>query len=268
MATTIVKDQLKKIKMEKRFKFKSLSVYSSDEWMANSTKRYRTVFDKAETTYIRCEVAIYNKLFDEEDWATKATIRCEKIIPGNNEKICELETDLKVNKDENIAYVRDGWGNATPGIFWKKGTYKWMILIEGTVIGEQQFHIEDVGLVTNNNNPYFSIEHIKLFSGDHDGWNQRHRKYLKAFNKNTTQYVWAEIKIKATTNSDFNYEMFLNYIDDAGQLKAHQTKTGYIDSNKSNYTYTIDLGWGHNTAGSWKDDKYSLEVVFMDVLIG
>ena len=162
--------------MEKRFKFKSLSVYSSDEWMANSTKRYRTVFDKAETTYIRCEIALFNKLFDEEDWQTKVTIRCEKIIPGNNDKICELETDLKVSKDDNIAYVRDGWGNATPGIFWKKGTYKWLALIDGNVIGEQQFFIEDVGLVTNNSNPYFTIEHIKLYAGDYDGWQQRHRK--------------------------------------------------------------------------------------------
>ncbi|HWY12577.1 MAG TPA: AAA family ATPase [Bacteroidia bacterium] len=254
--------------MEKRFKFKTLSVYSSDEWMANSTKRYRTVFDKAETTYIRCELALYNKLFDEEDWQTKVTIRCEKVIPGNNEKICELEVELKVNKDENIAYVRDGWGNATPGIFWKKGTYKWMALIEGVVVGESQFHIEDVGLVTSSSNPYFSIEHVKLYPGDVDGWQQRQRKYLKTFNKTTTQYVWAEIKIKVLTNVDFNYELFLNYIDDAGQPKAHQNKTGYTDVNKKDYTYTFDLGWGHNTPGSWKDDQYTLEVVFMDVLIG
>ena len=254
--------------MEKRFKFKSISVYSSDEWMANSTKRYRTVFDKAETTYIRCELALFNKLFDEEDWQTKVVIRCEKIIPGNNEKICELETELKVSKEDNIAYIRDGWGNATPGIFWKKGTYKWMALIDGNVIGEQQFFIEDVGLVTNQSNPYFTIEHIKLYAGDFDGWQQRHRKYLKTFNKATTQYVWAEIKIKVNTNVDFNYELFLHYIDDAGLHKAHQSKTGYIDADKSGFSYTIDLGWGHNNAGSWKDDQYTLEVVFMDVLIG
>lgn len=254
--------------MERRFKFKSLSVYSSDEWMANSTKRYRTVFDKAETTYIRCELALYNKLFDEEDWQSKVILRCERVIPGNNEKVCELETELKVSKDENIGYVRDGWGNATAGAFWKKGTYKWMALIDDVVVGEAQFHIEDVGLVTNKNNPYFAIEHIKMYTGDFEGWQQRHRKYLKAFNKQTTQYVWAEIKIKVLTNSDFNYELFLNYIDDAGQPKAHQSKTGYIDSNKSNYTYTFDLGWGHNTPGSWKDDQYTLEVVFMDALIG
>jgi len=254
--------------MEKRFKLKSLSVYSSDEWMANSTKRYRTVFDKAETTYMRCELALFNKLFDEEDWQTKVNLRCEKVIPGNNEKICEMDVDLKANKDENIIFVRDGWGNATPGIFWNKGTYKWIASIEGNVIGEKQFFIEDVGLVTNSSNPYFSIEHIKLYASDYEGWQERHRKYLKVFNKTTTQYVWAEIKIKVKTNSDFNYELFLNYIDDSGQQKANQIKTAYIDSNKTEYSYTIDMGWGHNSAGSWKDDQYTLEVVFMDALIG
>ena len=47
-----------------RYKFKSLLTYGSDEWMANSSKKYRTVFDKDETTYIRAEFAFYNKLFD------------------------------------------------------------------------------------------------------------------------------------------------------------------------------------------------------------
>jgi SpoVK/Ycf46/Vps4 family AAA+-type ATPase len=254
--------------MEKRFKFKHLSVYSSDEWMANSTKRYRTVFDKAETTYLRFELAIFNKLFDEEDWTAKVSVRCEEVVLTGNVNICTLDSELKVGKDDNIAYVRDGWGTPTPDTFWKKGTYQWVALIDGEVVGTQRFHVEGVGLVTKNANPYFSIEHVKLFHGDIDGWNQRQRKYLKAFNKETTQYVWAEIKIKAQTNIAFNYELFLNYVDDSGQHKAHQVKTGYIDADKKDYSYTLDLGWGNNVAGSWKDDKYALEIVFMDALIG
>lgn len=254
--------------MEKRFKFKSLSVYSSDEWMANSSKRYRTVFDKAETTYIRCEMAIYNKLFDEEDWQGKVSLKCLELLPGKTNEVCHVENELKVSKEENIAYVRDGWGNVTPGIFWKKGSYKWIAYIDDVQVGEQPFFIEDVGLVTSQSNPYFSLEYIKLYTGDQDGWSQRQRKYLKTFNKSTTQYVWAEFKIKVITNSDFNYEIFLNYYDDAGQPKAHQSKSGYIDKDKREYTYTFDLGWGHTTPGSWKDDKYSLEIVFMDALVG
>lgn len=254
--------------MEKRFKFKTLSVYSSDEWMANSTKRYRTVFDRAETTYLRFELALYNKLFDEEDWQAKITVRCEEVLVSGNTTICTLDTDLKVSKEENIVYVRDGWGTPNIGAYWKKGTYQWVALIDGEEIGSQRFFVEDVGLVTKNQNPYFAIEHVKLFNGNIDGWNQQTRKYLKVFNKENTQYIWAEIKLKVLTNSAFNYELFLNYIDDSGQPKANQSKKGYIDANKKDYTYTLDLGWGNNIPGSWKDDKYALEIVFMDALIG
>ncbi|MDF2450166.1 MAG: spoVK [Bacteroidota bacterium] len=254
--------------MDRRYKFKSLSAYSSDEWMANSTKRYRTIFDKAETTYLRFELALYNKLFDEEDWTAKVSVKCEEILPSGNLTICTLDSELKVSKEENIFYVRDGWGTPNLGAFWKKGTYQWVAIIDGVVVGSQRFFVEDVGLVTKDSNPYFSIEHVKLYHGDVDGWNQRQRKYLKSFNKEQTQYVWAEIKIKAQTNLAFNYELFLNYVDDAGQHKAHQVKTGYIDANKKDYSYTLDLGWGNAIPGSWKDDKYALEIVFMDVLIG
>lgn len=254
--------------MEKRFKFKHLFVYSSDEWMANSTKRYRTVFDKAETTYLRFELSLFNKLFDEEDWTAKVSVRCEEVLATGNVNICTLDSELKVSKEDNLVFVRDGWGTPTPDTFWKKGTYQWVALIDGEVVGTQRFYVEAVGLVTKNSNPYFSIEHVKLYHGDIDGWNQRQRKYLKTFNKETTQYVWAEIKIKAQTNIAFNYEIYLNYVDDSGQHKAHQIKTGYIDADKKDYTYTLDLGWGSNVAGTWKDDKYALEIVFMDTLIG
>lgn len=254
--------------MEKRFKFKSLSAYSSDEWMANSTKRYRTIFDKAETTYLRFELALYNKLFDEEDWTGKAVVTCEEVLTTGNRIICTLDSELKVSKEENIVYMRDGWGTPNAGTFWKKGTYQWVATIDGVNVGSMRFYVEDVGLVTKNSNPYFSIEHVKLYHGNVDGWNQRSRKYLKTFNKETTQYVWAEIRIKVSTPLAFNYELFLNYVDDSGQHKAHQKKTGYIDANKKDYSYTLDLGWGNDVPGSWKDDKYALEIVFMDALIG
>lgn len=254
--------------MEKRFKFKSLSTYSSDEWMANSTKRYRTIFDKAETTYLRFEVALYNKLFDEEDWTAKSVVTCEEVLTTGNRIICTLDSDLKVSKDDNIVYIRDGWGTPNAGTFWKKGTYQWVATIDGVNIGSQRFYVEDVGLVTKHINPYFSIEHVKLYHGNVDGWSQRSRRYLKTFNKETTQYVWAEVRIKVSTPLAFNYEVFLNYVDDSGQHKAHQKKTGYIDANKKDFSYTLDLGWGNDVPGSWKDDKYALEIVFMDALIG
>ncbi|MBU0488183.1 MAG: hypothetical protein KKA07_10265 [Bacteroidetes bacterium] len=43
------------VKGNEKFKYKELKVYGSTEWMANSTKRYRTVFEKSELDYLNAE---------------------------------------------------------------------------------------------------------------------------------------------------------------------------------------------------------------------
>ncbi|MDB5228362.1 MAG: hypothetical protein JWN78_2555 [Bacteroidota bacterium] len=92
-----------------KYKFKSLQVYSSDEWMVNSSKKYRTVFDKAETSYIRCELAFFNKLFDEDEWQCKVTLKAFDITGNKREELCTLDKDMHIAKEENIVFVRDGW---------------------------------------------------------------------------------------------------------------------------------------------------------------
>ncbi|MCB9034529.1 MAG: AAA family ATPase [Chitinophagales bacterium] len=257
-----------KLDSEKKYKFKHLLVYGSTEWMIDSTKRYRLVYDNAETDYMNAELAFYNKLFDEEDWKCKITLKAFKTT-DLSKALCTLESDREVKKDENIVFVRDGWGNATIGKFWTAATYVWVAYIDGEEIGRQEFIVNNVGLVNSKVNPYFSVEHLKLFSGPYEGWKtpESQRKYLTKFNKKTTAYVWCEFKIKVLTNKAWNYELFFNFYDDAGQAKARTPRKGFVDKNKQNFTYTFDVGWGNETPGSWKDDKYTLEIVFMDTLV-
>jgi SpoVK/Ycf46/Vps4 family AAA+-type ATPase len=238
--------------------------------MANATKRYRTVFEKAETTYIRVELAFYNKLFDEEEWNCKIELKCLQIEGSKKTELCSLVSQNKISKDDNIFYVRDGWGNAQAGAFWKKGHYLWEAYIDGQLAGSQVFYVNDVGLVQRGHNPYFTINYIKLHTGPADGWKTQKdkRKYLTQINGKGTQYLWLEMDIKNLTQLDYHYEIFFNYYDDAGQHKAQTSRVGFIDANRQDYCYTFDVGWGHDTPGSWADDKYTLEVVFMDVLVG
>ena len=252
-----------------KYKFKSILLHSSDEWMANSSKKYRTVFDRAETTYIRCEFSFYNKLFDEEDWKCKVTLKAFDITNNKREELCKLDKDIVVTKDENIVYVREAWGNKQNGGYWIKGNYVWEAYINDVLVGTQQFFVNEVGLVTEQQNPYFKVEYIKLYHGNADGWKQEpdSRVYYKQISKTDTRYLWAEIKITNLTNKDWNYELFLNYYDDAGQHKAFITRTGKIEDNKKDWTYTFDIGWGTDDGGSWKDDKYTIELVFIDTLV-
>ncbi|MBA3665903.1 MAG: AAA family ATPase [Bacteroidetes bacterium] len=251
--------------MEKRFKFKSLLTFCNNEWMVNNLKRYRSCFDKEEIDYIRVELALYNKLFDEEDWTAKVNLKCFDL--KGKEEFCNRELTITVKKDENIFYLRDGWGVETKGGFWKKGSYKWMAYIDDVFIGEQVYHVNEVGLVSNSANPYLEIEHIKLYDSHSNGWQEKNRKYLKTFSKSETKYVWAEVKFKNITNLDYHYEIFINFYDDAGQPKASLSQTGFVDSNKLDYTYTFEKAWGSDSGGIWTDDKYLVEVVFNDVLL-
>jgi hypothetical protein len=252
-----------------KYKFKSLLTFGSDEWMANSTKKYRTVFDKAETTYIRAEFAFYNKLFDEEDWKCKVTLKALDITNNKREELCSLDKDVEVTKYENVIFVRDGWGNKDVAAFWTKGNYVWEAYIDNVLVGSQPFFVNEIGLVTPDKNPYFSVEYIKLYNGNAEGWKQeaKDRVYYKTISRQETKYLWAEIKITNLTTKDWNYELFLNYYDDAGQHKAIIPRIGRIESGKKDWTYTFDIGWGTEDGGSWKDDKYTIELVFMDALV-
>src|SRR5687767_1556830 len=131
-----------------KYKFKELKIYSSDEWMIGSTKKYRTVFERMETTYIRAEFSFYNKLFDEEAWKCKITFKCFSIDKQNRKELCSYDIDKEVGIDENIVYIRDGWGNATSGSYWFRGDYDWEAYIDGALVATTRFNVEDVGLVT------------------------------------------------------------------------------------------------------------------------
>ena len=107
------------------YKHRAIKVYSSDEWMADATKKYRRVFDRYETTYMRAEFSFFNKLFDEAEWEASVRMKCFFVSGNQRTELCNLETKRKVLKDENVVYVRQSWGTDVPGGYWFRGDYLW-----------------------------------------------------------------------------------------------------------------------------------------------
>lgn len=249
------------------YKYRDIRVHSSDEWMADATKKYRKVYDRYETTYMRVEFSLFNKLFDEKDWEGSFRLKCFFIQGSQKNELCNLEQKRTILKDENIVYIRQAWGNATPGAYWFRGDYVWEGYIDEVKAGESKFYVEDVGPSKEGENLYFDIESINLFEGDSKASSAPEKKYGMQFSLSETRFVWCEFKFKNKHPKDYFAEIFFNFYNDAGQLKGCHAYLSYVTANSAGQVQTIFPGWGGDTPGRWSNDAYTLEVVFMDNLL-
>lgn len=251
----------------KKYKFRELKIYSSTEWLADNRKKYRQVFDRWETTYVYAELSFYNKLFDEEEWEVEVELRCFSLNKGKKE-LCALPFRRKVSKYDNIVYVREGWGNKAEGAFWKKGTYSWEAYIEGEKVASKYFYIEDGGKDgLKLGNPYVQLHSFRLYEGPYDDVMEDDRNYYKSFNGFETRYIYAEILLRNLHfEKEWQCELFVKFMNDARELKGQVVRLQKIEE-KDDFL-KISAGWGSNVKGSWRKDKYTCELVFMDKLIG
>lgn len=250
----------------KRWKYRELKVYASTEWLADNKKKYRQVFDRLETTYVYAELSFYNKFFDLEDWEVTVELRCYSVKKQRKE-ICNLPFRRKVSKYDPVGYIREGWGNKQEGVFWKKGTYYWEAWIEGEKVASKYFYVEDAGKVlTKSDNPYCQISTLRMYEGPYDDTPEFERQYLKRFNSEETRYIYAEVVLKnLLLSKQWQCELFIKFYNDARELKGQVVRLHRVE--KGDEGVKITAGWGSNVKGSWRDDRYTAEIVFMDQLL-
>ena len=250
-----------------RYKFRDLKVHATDEWMAGGTKKYRKVFDRFETTYMRVEFSFFNKLFDEEDW--EASIRTKSFYLNGSQKneLSNFEEKRKIAKEENIVYIRHSWGKANPGDFWYKGSYVWEAYIDEVKVGEVFFYVEDLGQAKPDENLFFDFESAKLFEGDKDGASLPQKKYLSQLSQKDTRYAFVEFNFRNKSTKDYYAEFIFNFLDDDGQVKGTHNYVMYIQPNTMGQVYTSFGSWGNDVPGSWLAGSYTLQVLFLDNLI-
>lgn len=247
----------------KNWKFKELKIYSSTEWLADNKKKYRQVFDRLETSYIYAELSFHNKQFDLDDWEVNVELRCYSVKKQRKE-LCNLPFQRKVSKFDPIGYIREGWGNKQEGVFWKKGAYVWEAWIEGEKVGSKNFFVEDAGRpISRGDNPYCKITSLKMYEGPYDDTPEFERNYLKRFHDEETRYVYAELMLKNVLLSKaWQCEVFIKFYNNARELKGQVVRLHSVQKGEDNVKITA--GWGSNVKGSWRRDRYTAEVVFMD----
>ena len=102
----------------RNYKFKSLKVHGSNEWLLGTQKKYRQVFNVKQIKFIYVELALNNLKFDEADWQITVDFKAFDI---NNIKLCDKPVTQTITRNEDIAYIRYSWGKTDPGAYWTKG---------------------------------------------------------------------------------------------------------------------------------------------------
>jgi SpoVK/Ycf46/Vps4 family AAA+-type ATPase len=251
----------------RRWKFRDLKIYASTEWLADNKKKYRQVFDRLETSYVYAELSFHNKMFDVEDWEVNVELRCYSIKKQRKE-ICVLPFRRKVSKFDAVGYIREGWGNKQEGIFWKRGQYCWEAWIENEKVGSKIFYIEDAARpLTKSDNPYCQLAGLKMYEGPYDDVPEFERQYLRRFNGEETRYVYAEVLLhNRLLSRQWNCELFIKFYNDAREMKGQVVRLHKVE--KGDETIRLTAGWGSNVKGSWRTDRYTAEIIFMDQILG
>ena len=248
-----------------KYKFRDLKVYASTEWLADNKKKYRQVFDRYEASYIYAELSFFNKLFDDDDWDVKVNIKCYSLKKGRKE-LCDLTFDRKVSKYDSTVYIREGWGNKKAGAFWKKGTYYWEAYIDGQKVATKYFYVEESSKKFPEPKAYIDLKSLKLYEGPYDDVAREERRYFKTFSQEETRYVYTEILLENLLKGQNWYcELVVKFYNGARQLKGQTVKLQQIDA--ADETIELTAHWGSNIKGSWSEDSYTVEIIFMDKLM-
>jgi SpoVK/Ycf46/Vps4 family AAA+-type ATPase len=251
----------------RRWKFRDLKAYSSTEWLADNKKKYRQVFDRFDTSYVYAELSFHNKYFDIDDWEVNVELKCFAVKKVKKE-ICSLPFRRKVSKYDHVGYVREGWGNKSEGIFWKKGSYYWEAWIEGEKVASKYFYVEEAGRsIQKTDNPYLQLSNLRIYEGPYDDVPEFERVYMKRLHGDETRYIYAEVILKnVLLSKQWQCELFIKFYNDARELKGQVVRLHRVE--KGDDGVRITAGWGSNVKGSWRNDRYTAEVIFMDQTLG
>lgn len=246
------------------FKFRGMKAFASQEWMADSKKKYRQVFEASQLQFMYAELSLYNKQFDREDWEINVTFCCNSLgFDGQflNE-IARLDVQQRVSRTEHIVYIRDGWGHSQKGAYWKNGTYAWVALVDGVVVGSTRFYVQAGGPVTAAHNPYFELQSLQLFEAPRDMPPLGKRVYATQFQASTARFIWGELMFQNQVRThDWIAEFFFYFYNTARELKGLVPRLVVVRHDDP--VFEVTGGWGTDSPDTWYEDKLTLEVVFL-----
>ncbi|RLD52514.1 MAG: hypothetical protein DRJ05_17380, partial [Bacteroidetes bacterium] len=122
--------------------------------------------------------------------------------------------------------------------------------------------------VKTNANPYLSVLSLNTYEAPKGDVDMADRVFLKAFSIETTRYIMGELRFINHVPNEWYCELFFNIYDDTGMLIGSSDSFTIITPDAgTGEDFTVTAGWGRENPGSWIEDNYTMEVIFMDKVV-
>ncbi|MCS7003855.1 MAG: AAA family ATPase [Cytophagales bacterium] len=251
-------------KKNKLYKFKELKFFTSPSTLVDGKRKYRKVFDVNELGTLFVEVSLFNKKFDIETWTAYVAVKFFK-SDNYDKPYAENAIQSEVYPSDAIARFYVNVRNYRGSHFWSAGEYLCEVWINGEFAGKDTLYIHNVGITSEDDNPYFMLKKISLYR-DSNLPSSNGRLYLKEFDANTPA-IGIEIAVEGHFNtSPLTLEFILNCYDSNGFLKISQNELVVLNP-PLKYKDTLIHTTLYANEIPWPKDIYRLEIIFMDILI-
>ena len=232
----------------------------------HNQKKYRQVFDRQDTFFIYVELEIENLCFKERDWEADIELICVAQKEQRDIEYCRLTSKSHVDKNKQSFLIREGWGNLEKSI-WEKGVYYWIAKVNQQVVARRFFYIEDSGK-TDEEGPtaFLDIDSISLYEGPYDNSAHEDRVYLRQFQATKTRYIYAQIALENLHDSlEWHCEVFVKIFNSSRELKGEVVRLKKVK--ETDDSIELIVGWGSREPGTWREGKYTIELIFMNQVV-
>ena len=229
-----------------------------------SINKYRTRFEAAELKYIYWDIELVNLLYQKQNSTVTLKVRCTALT--TRKEMYSAEQVVNLNSAETSTVASNSWGSDG---YWTPDQYLWEVLLNNIAVLSKTIIVDKIGLVTQQDNPYFEKQDIKIYPGYADYRESKEGyRYLTQLNGAETQYLGVELSLKRKFFDSKTLEFKMNVIDISNGVVATSAK--YDSSFVANPSPEIEychFKYGSPEPGYWKNGTYLLYVNFMDVNI-
>ena len=231
-----------------------------------SINKYRTRFEAGEIKYLYWDIEAINLLYQKQNNSVTLKVRCTALT--TRKEMFSGDQVISFQPAELSTMVSNSWGTGAED-YWLADQYLWEILINDTVVLSKTIIIDKLGVVTQQDNPYFDLVELKIFPSyaDYRETKEGYR-YLTQLHGAETQYLGVELALKRKFTESKSLEFKLNIIDISnGFVVACAKYDSSFAANPSPPVGYTRFSYGFADPGYWKNGTYMIYINFMDVTV-